>query len=85
MLLVGVVAVVAILILLAIRRTAAAGAVVVLSAPWLIIAYTYHVQSGQDVEGTALIVVLPVLWLRGAWMLDLARSHRGQPGPVQPV
>lgn len=79
---VGVLEVAAVLVLLALRRSAAAGSVVVLTAPWLIIAYTYHVQSGYDVEGTALLVALPILWLIGAWIGDVVRPKTADVEPA---
>jgi hypothetical protein len=81
--LVGVLAVAAVLTLLVFRRASAAGALALLTAPWLVIAYTYHVQSGYDVEGTALLVALPLLWLFGAWIADLIRPRARPIGPAQ--
>jgi hypothetical protein len=82
---VGAVTVATTLLLISIRRTAAAGAVALVALPWLILTYAFHVQSGYDIVGTTVVLALPMIWLLGAWIVDLMTPPRAQLAQTQPV
>jgi hypothetical protein len=82
---VGITVLVATCSLIAVRRTVAAGALSLLAVPWLIIARTWHVQSGNDIAGTAVVLGLPLLWLVARWLVDLVHPPSIPTGQAQPA
>jgi hypothetical protein len=81
----GTLAVVGIFTLIVIRRTVAAGAVALLLSPWLLVAYTYHVQNGRTLRLYALLLGIPLLLLTVAWIVDVARPASRRTGPALPT
>jgi hypothetical protein len=81
----GTLAAVGILTLIVLRRTVAAGAVALLLAPCLIVAYTYHVQNGRTLRLYALLLGIPLLLLTVAWIVDIVRPTPNRNGPALPT
>jgi hypothetical protein len=81
----GTLAVIGIVTLVVLRRPVAAGAVALLLAPWLLVAYTYHVQNGRTLRLYALLLGIPLLLLTLAWIVDVARPTSSRNGPAFPT
>ncbi len=64
-------------LLLVWRKSALAGAIVVLTAPFLIVAAAYRQDENGTTKGNILFGVMFV-WLVGAWVVDLMRPKSGQ-------
>ena len=62
-------------LLLILRRTTAAGALVVLTAPWLVVAADYRHSENGSVGPTSVVLGVMLVWLVAAWILDLRRPR----------
>lgn len=67
-------------LLLAWRKSSAAGAFVLLTAPFLIVAAAYAHDENGSVTKDGILFGVMLVWLVGAWAVDLMRSKTGELG-----
>jgi hypothetical protein len=62
-------------LLLIVRRTTTAGALVVLTAPWVVVAADYQHNENGSIGPTSVVLGIMLVWLFAAWLLDLRQAE----------
>lgn len=63
-------------LLLVLRRTTAAGALVVLTAPWLAVAADYRHNENGSIGPTGMFLGLMLIWLFATWLSDFRQPEK---------
>lgn len=63
-------------LLLILRRTTAAGALVVLTAPWMVVAADYGHNENGSIGPTSIILGIMLVWLFATWLFDFRQPEK---------
>ena len=69
-------------LLLILRRTTAAGALVVLTAPWLAVAADYRHNENGSIGPTSVFLGIMLVWLFATWLSDFRQPEKALIGPA---
>jgi hypothetical protein len=83
--LIGILAAVGMLTLVVLRRPVEAGALGLLTSPWLFVAFAYHLESGRSIGIYLALLGTPMLLLAIAWAVDVSLPSSKRRGEMTPI